>query len=128
LEWEVSKDKTMELPVINPRFVTKAHRYIYGIADRGYSTWVDGLLKYDIESRKALYWQEHGHNPGEAIFIPDPHSNREDDGCLLSVVVDGHSGRSYLLVLNARDMQEVGRAEMVGPGLLRRSSPLDPFG
>ncbi|MCJ1326545.1 hypothetical protein MMC10_003210 [Thelotrema lepadinum] len=36
----------------------------------------------------------------------------EDDGVLLSVVVDGVKEESYLLVLDARDLREVGRAEM----------------
>ncbi|KAI9766897.1 MAG: hypothetical protein M1840_006194 [Geoglossum simile] len=113
LEWEAPKDESVELPTINPKFITRAHRYIYGVADRGFSTFVDGLHKYDTETRTALTWEFHGQNPGEPIFVPDPRGKEEDDGVLLSVVLDGHTGRSYLLVLNAKDMLEVGRAEAV---------------
>ena len=34
---------------------------------------------------------------------------------LLSVVLDGFKEKSYLLVLKAKDLSEVGRAEMQGP-------------
>ncbi|KAL8416121.1 hypothetical protein RB596_006613 [Gaeumannomyces avenae] len=39
----------------------------------------------------------------------------EDDGCLLSVVLDGHKGTSYLVCLDAKTMVEVGRAELDFP-------------
>ena len=39
----------------------------------------------------------------------------EDDGVLLSVVLDGYAEKSYLLVLKAKDLTEMGRAEMAGP-------------
>lgn len=44
----------------------------------------------------------------------DPAGRAEDDGVLLSVVLDGDRGKSYLLCLDARDMTEVGRAEVDG--------------
>ncbi|KAI9783060.1 MAG: hypothetical protein M1839_004229 [Geoglossum umbratile] len=124
LEWEAPKDKSVELPTINPKFMMKAHRYIYGVVDRGLSTFIDGLHKYDTETHSVLTWELHGHNPGEPIFVLDPLGKDEDDGVLLSVVLDGHTGKSYLLVLNAKDMLEVGRAEMVS---IRPSLPATEF-
>ena len=35
----------------------------------------------------------------------------EDDGVLLSVVLDGSAGTSFLLVLDATDLTEVARAQ-----------------
>lgn len=59
-------------------------------------------------------WSEQGHTPGETIFVANPNSTKgaEDDGVLLSVVLDGHNAKSYLLCLDARDLKEVARAEM----------------
>ena len=59
-------------------------------------------------------WSSHGHTPSEPIFIPNPNNNTgaEDDGVLLTVVLDGYKARSYLLCLDARDLKEVARAEM----------------
>ncbi|KAK6539888.1 hypothetical protein TWF694_008725 [Orbilia ellipsospora] len=102
----------MELPIVNPNYITSKHRYVYAIAIRGKSSWADGLVKYDTETRKAIYWEKHGHSPSEPIFVVDPNGKDEDDGVLLTVVLDGHIEKSYLLVLNAKDLTEVARAEM----------------
>ncbi|KAK0616162.1 carotenoid oxygenase [Immersiella caudata] len=102
-----------ELPAINPRFVTKCYRYVYSLAHLGRSTAADSIVKTDIETREALFWNiSPGHNPGEAIFIPRPGGSEEDDGVLLSIVLDGKKKTSYLVCLDARTMKELGRAEM----------------
>ncbi|KAL4922506.1 carotenoid oxygenase [Aspergillus aurantiobrunneus] len=103
-----------ELPTINPAYITLPHRYTYTVIDRGYSTFVDGIMKFDSATNETLIWSEHAQSPGEAIFVRDPDGEREDDGVLLSVVLDGKSGKSYLLVLGARDLREVGRANVDG--------------
>ena len=46
------------------------------------------------------------------MFIRDPEGKEEDDAVCLSVVLDGTKGRFYLLCLDARTCEEVGRAEM----------------
>lgn len=112
VEFKCSSKDTPELPTFNPKFTCKPSRYIYGVSDRGNSTFLDGLLKFDSETQTTKAWMQHAHSPGEAIFLPDPEGKAEDDGVLLSVVLDGKRGKSYLLVLDAKSFQEVGRAEM----------------
>jgi carotenoid cleavage dioxygenase-like enzyme len=54
-------------------------------------------------------------NIGEPIFVPrhDTQGLRgEDDGVLLSVVLDVSRKTSYLLLLDARDMKEISKAEL----------------
>ena len=104
--------QTLELPSVNPSCVGKRHRYVYGLVDRGLSTFVDGIIKLDCDSKSIQVWSTQGHTPGEPVFVPDPNGEVEDDGALLSVVLDGFSERSYLLILNARDLSEVARAEV----------------
>ena len=72
---------------------------------------MDGIVKTDLETKKTTYWDHPHHTPGESIFVPDPTGNTEDAGFLLSVILDGDKGTSYLLCLDARTMKEVGRAE-----------------
>ena len=106
---------TPELPTFNPRHACKPSRYIYGVSDTGKSTFVDGLLKFDSASPDNLTpksWLVHAQSPGEPIFLPDPQGTDEDDGVCLSVVLDGTRGKSYLLCLDAKSFEEVGRAEM----------------
>ncbi|KAK3395122.1 carotenoid oxygenase [Podospora didyma] len=102
-----------ELPTINPNYATKRHRYVYSLPYWGRNTAMDGIVKTDTLTREATFWDiPDGHTPGEAIFVPRPGGTEEDDGVLLSVVLDGHNRTSYLLCLDARTMIETGRAEV----------------
>lgn len=106
-----------DLPTFNPLHATKPQRYVYGVVDRGYSSFMDGISKADLETKEVVFWgkEPKPHTPGEAIFVPDGTNESEDAGYLLSVVLDGEKGTSYLLCLNARDMTEVARAECDHP-------------
>lgn len=122
--WNSAIDKTLsaenvlrisfngDLPTLNPAFQTKEQRYIYGICDQGKSSFYDSLIKMDMHSQQAVRWGVEKHTPGEPIFVVDEaRKDKEDGGWLLSCVLDGVSGTSYLLCLDAETMQEVGRAE-----------------
>jgi torulene dioxygenase len=102
-----------ELPTINPSFATKRTRFTYGVVDRGLSSFVDGIAKTDMETGENWIWEKMGHTPGEPIFVAGVEDEGEDGGVVLSVVLDGVKGTSYLLCLNARNMVELGRAEVL---------------
>ncbi|KAI1467759.1 torulene oxygenase [Daldinia caldariorum] len=115
--FEIKAPHAGELPTINPAYATKKHRYVYSVANRGYSTMFDTIVKTDVSTLGATFWDNpKGHTPGEPIFVPRPKSPvaqdlDEDDGVLLSVVLDGTGKTSYLLCLDAKTLKEVGRAE-----------------
>ncbi|KAI1372622.1 carotenoid oxygenase [Hypoxylon crocopeplum] len=115
--FEIKAPHAGELPTINPANATKKYRYVYSLANRGYSTLLDSIVKTDLTTREALFWDNpRGHTPGEAIFVPRPRPQGEpeldeDDGVLLSVVLDGFGKTSYLVCLDAKTMKELGRAE-----------------
>ena len=44
------------------------------------------------------------------MFVAAPGAQREDDGVLLSVVLDAGEGSSFLLVLDAGTLSEIARA------------------
>ncbi|KAH8727992.1 carotenoid oxygenase [Phaeosphaeriaceae sp. PMI808] len=115
LLFKADKMISMELPTINPLYLTQRHRFSYGTADRLKSSFMDGLVKFDNITQKSIFWEVEGHTPGEPIFVADPNGKAEDDGVLLTVVLDGYIDKSYLLVLSAKDLTEIGRAEMHGP-------------
>lgn len=124
LEFQSEPADAPELPTLNPRCVTRPHRYVYGVTATGKSTFLDGLVKFDTQTREATHWIAHAQNAGEPIFVPRPRQEEEeegddepdeDDGVLLSVVLDGLVGKSYLLVLDAKTMTEVARAHANGP-------------
>jgi torulene dioxygenase len=101
-----------ELPTINPQRVGEPYRYVYCAGNRGLSTITDSIVKTDLQTREAIYWcGPVGHSPGEPIFVPRPDAFDEDDGVILSMVLDGSAEISYLLCLDARTMEEIGKAE-----------------
>ncbi|KAH7313860.1 carotenoid oxygenase [Stachybotrys elegans] len=101
-----------ELPTINAAYACRPYRYVYSTPSRGLSTALDCIAKTDLRTREAVLWRgPQGHSPGEPVFVARPDARDEDDGVLLSVVLDGSAQRSYLLCLDARTMEEMGRAE-----------------
>jgi torulene dioxygenase len=115
LLFKADKFISMELPTINPRYLTHKHRFSYGNTDRLKSSFIDGIVKFDNTTQTGIIWEKEGHTPGEPIFIADPNGKAEDDGIILSVILDGIAGKSYLLCLDAKDLSEKGRAEMEKP-------------
>jgi carotenoid cleavage dioxygenase-like enzyme len=108
-------DEPLELPGIDYRNRNgRPYRYAYGAgaADPDGGNFLDQLCKLDVSSQKTWLWREPGHHPGEPVFVPAPDAGAEDDGVVLSVVLDAASARSYLLVLDATTFTELGRAEV----------------
>ncbi len=104
-------DEPMELPRINYRRCNeRPYRYAWGVGDG--SGWIDRIVKADVVSRTATTWAEEGSFPGEPVFVPAPGAEAEDDGVLLSVVLEGGKGSSSLLVLDASSLAEIARAEV----------------
>jgi carotenoid cleavage dioxygenase-like enzyme len=72
----------------------------------------------DIQTRETKTWTEENCYPGEPIFVPKPDRMTEDNGVILSVVLDAKRGTSFLLVLNATTFEEISRAEIPQPVLI----------
>ncbi|GAB1744593.1 hypothetical protein NU219Hw_g1993t2 [Hortaea werneckii] len=104
-----------DLPQFNQQSVFKPHRFVYSVLDRGESSFNDGLAKTDTATGEIVVWEALRHTPGEPVFISKPESQGEDEGVILSVVLDGNRGQSYLLCLDARSFTEIGRAEVGTP-------------
>ncbi|RMZ82038.1 hypothetical protein DV736_g6645, partial [Chaetothyriales sp. CBS 134916] len=107
-----------DLPTINNLYIFRRNRYVFCLLNQGLSTLFDSIAKINTETKEVLYWSGgFGHSPGEAIFVARPPLEgkdgepEEDDGVLLSVVLDGIRGTSYLVCLDAKTMTETGRAE-----------------
>jgi carotenoid cleavage dioxygenase-like enzyme len=116
---EVLSDTAIELPSLDyARMNTRPdHRYVYGVGLRGERGFYDQLVKVDISTRTTATWHEPGCYPGEAVFVGRPGRQAEDDGVVLSVVLDSGRGTSFLLVLEASSFTEMARAELPHPVL-----------
>jgi carotenoid cleavage dioxygenase-like enzyme len=108
---EVLAETDLELPRINyGRRNERPYRYVWGNA-QGPGGWLERIVKVDVEDGSTRAWSEQGCYPGEPVFVARPDAGSEDDGVLLSVVLDSAAERSFLLVLDARDLTELARAQ-----------------
>lgn len=93
-------------------------RFVYGVGVRGDRGFYDQLVKIDVDARTTATWHEPDCYPGEGVFVGRPGREAEDDGVILSVVLDAERGTSFLLVLDAASFTEVARARLPHPVLL----------
>ncbi len=105
-------DASAELPRIHEGYTGRRARFAYAARmrrDIGLPL-ADGLIKYDLE-RGSSQTHDYGlnRNGGEAVFVPRPGAQDEDDGLLLSLVHDEAEASSELVVLDARSLAAVAR-------------------
>jgi beta,beta-carotene 9',10'-dioxygenase len=104
-------DEPLELPRIDyGRLNTRPYRFVYGLGGKDRGQIFDRLVKADVAEGTTRLWHEEGTHPGEPVFVRSPGANAENDGVVLSVVLDGRAGRSFLLVLDADSFEERARA------------------
>ena len=96
-----------EFPSVHPNWVGKEHRYLYmniSFAPQGKGP-LQGIMNLDKKSGEKQIWGENlGVFPGEPVFVPYPDGVAEDDGWLISLVYDPAVHRSYLIILDAKDI------------------------
>jgi beta,beta-carotene 9',10'-dioxygenase len=113
---EVLAPAAIELPRINYEFhAGKPYRYVWGAGIETEGDFLDSIVKIDLDARTMGRWFEDGLYPGEPVFVPAPGAKAEDEGVLLSTVLDIEKDRSSLLVLDAAHLTELARAEAPHP-------------
>lgn len=110
--YELLSDQLIEMVCINQAHChSRDYRYAYAVShNRNWSTLVGQLVKIDVKNRRNKAWFEPNTYPGEPLFVAAPNSTHEDEGVILSVVLDAAKARSFLLVLDANSFEELGRA------------------
>lgn len=104
-------DAQLELPRINyEAHAGKPYRYVWGTGVQTKGDFLDSIVKVDTDTGAVATWHAAGLYPGEPVFVPSPSTGAEDDGVLLSVVLDIDKDRSFLLVLDAASLNELARA------------------
>lgn len=104
---------SFELPRIHaPTYEGRPYRYIYGVDLREARSVSErrNIYKIDVDTQEVLSWAEPGCYPGEAVFVPSGNDRSEDDGVVLSVILDENTQQSFLLILDASTFKELGRA------------------
>ena len=104
---------TLEFPRFDyRRRAGQRYRYVYGAGNEVPGNFIDNLVKLDLEQGTAVSWYEEGCYPGEPVLVSAPEAANEDDGVILSVVLDARKAASFLLILDASLFTELARAEV----------------
>src|SRR5215467_918735 len=100
IQWnlhELTTDNT------TPRTTVLCMRLVKTYDFGGRRNW--SLVKVDIRERRSKVWFENDCYPGEPVFVPRPDGIAEDDGIILSVVLDSKKGNSFLRILDAKSFE-----------------------
>jgi carotenoid cleavage dioxygenase-like enzyme len=116
IEGRMLCETPFELPRIDYlRRAGKPYRFVWGVAQSVPESFLDTIVKVDLAdtaTARVISWREPGCYAGEPVFVPRPQGVGEDEGLLLSVVLDAARRASFLLVLDAADLSEIARAEV----------------
>ena len=98
---EALSDVIAEFPIVNPNFIGKQHRYIW-MQHYQDTNGNEGIAVHDTHTDKSKRWSApDDHLCSEAIFVPKPNNNKEDNGWLLQLIQDSNKQKSYLAVFNS---------------------------
>jgi carotenoid cleavage dioxygenase len=110
-------DLRADFPRVNDELLGHKTRFGYAMALE-----MGALIKYDLGEDSR---QRHDFGPGrfggEGVFVARPGAKSEDDGWLLTYVFDAGSGKSELVVVDARDISAPPVARVMIPARI-------PFG
>lgn len=109
---EIISNCRIDFPTINQQYITNDYKYVYGAEFSPYtiSRNYNKLIKINVKSHEIQDWFEPYCYPGVPIFIPKPNSKSEDDGVIVSIVLDTVKKISFLLMLEASTFTEIARA------------------
>ncbi|KAI8335812.1 retinal pigment epithelial membrane protein-domain-containing protein [Chlamydoabsidia padenii] len=132
--YELLVQPSLELPQINPDYNMNNYKYMYSLGFSAATSIMDGqiwdsIVKTDV-SKKAIVasWHQEHCYPSEAVFIPRPRTTpsdnkhqgdnyleqqlQEDDGVLVSVVMDSARATSFLLILDAITLHVLATSDL----------------
>ena len=115
IKYQVLSNDPIELPRINYELSnTKNYRFVYGSGSdkNNPNNFLDRLIKIDVQDRSSKIWKEEECYPGEPVFISSPNATKEDEGIIISVVLNAKKENSFLLILDAGSFAELARAEV----------------
>ncbi|XP_063592615.1 carotenoid-cleaving dioxygenase, mitochondrial-like [Penaeus indicus] len=101
-----------DMPRINYKMNGKPYRYAYGVSTKGNDLIFEMLIKVDVMTGQTWKFASENFVVAEPIFVEVPDATDEDHGVILSTLLRKNDPRYVaLLVLSARDMSEIARAE-----------------
>jgi len=111
IEKSVVSDHALELATIDDRCLRKDYTYLYGlgISNEGPKQFYDQIVKLNVKTGESKIWRDPDYYAGEPKFLPDPNGNSDDDGILISILLNIKNKKkgSKLLILDANTLTEI---------------------
>ncbi|MEG3124057.1 carotenoid oxygenase family protein [Sphingomonas sp. GB1N7] len=97
-------DETVEFGMMNARFAGKPYRYAYSVTSKPGWFLFNGLIKHDLQTGtdESVILPE-GVYASEAPFAPRIGAVDEDDGYIVSFLIDENRGRSECVLIDAKN-------------------------
>ena len=100
-------DRSVDFPRVPDSLIGLRHRYGYTAEFGSGMPYATTFRKYDMHSGNSVGHQlKDGCMGGEPVFVPAANAKAEDDGYLLSYVVDQNTNTSELVVVDASTMDD----------------------
>ncbi|KAF2354965.1 Carotenoid oxygenase [Trinorchestia longiramus] len=113
-------DVFMELPRINYLYNKKPYEYTYGASVSNFKEHlldIDEIVKLNVKNGEKICWKDDEFFGSEPVFVRSPDGTKEDEGVLLNVLINKTKPKELaLLVLDARNMQEMARVHFTAHG------------
>ena len=103
----------MDMPNINENYRHKNYCYAYGLALKSDSLHLSNatIVKKNLcKPGSDTAWYRLNHYPTEPWFVPKPGGKDEDDGILLTLILDGERKTSYLAILDGKTMKLINKS------------------
>ncbi|WP_107668885.1 carotenoid oxygenase family protein [Cyanothece sp. BG0011] len=100
-------ERSCDFPSVHPVSVGRKNRYLYlNVASQPTNKApIQSIMKYDQANGQYQMWNPKERSfAGEPVFVPRQGTIEEDNGYLLSVVYDASIHRSYLVILDAKNL------------------------
>jgi carotenoid cleavage dioxygenase-like enzyme len=98
--------QSFEMPSFNQAYAGRPYTYAYGANND-----ITCISKINTKTMSIEHtWQANDCFVGEPTFVAAPNSTREDQGVLLSIILDTAKKQSFLVILDAQTLKELARA------------------
>jgi len=100
-------DRIVEFGMINQQFAGRKHRYVYSTTAKPGWFLFQGFVKHDLETGTSEELTlDDGRYASEAPFVPRMNPVSEDDGYLVSFIIDENTGTSECILIDAKRFSE----------------------
>ena len=108
-------DRIVEFGMINPQYAMHKSRYVWSTTTRPGWFLFNGYVRHDTETgEEQVYRLPEGVYASESPMIPRKGATSEDDGYLVTFLIDENTGTSQCAILDAADESQEGVAGQTG--------------